>query len=35
METIDTLKEAISRLFVREQIDNEKALFSGFPSTEG
>ena len=35
MEAIDTLKDSISRLFGRRQIDNEEALFSGFPSVEG
>ena len=35
METIDTVKDAISRLFGRRQVDNEEALFSGISSAEG
>ena len=35
MEAINTVKDALSRLFGRGQIDNEEALFSGFSSVEG
>ena len=35
MEAVDSLKDAISRLFGRQQIDNEEALFSEFSSVEG
>ena len=35
METVDSLRDAISRLFGRRRADNEEVLFSGFPSTEG
>ena len=35
METVDSLRDAISRLFGRQQIDNEETLFSGFSSVEG
>ena len=35
MESIDTVKDAISRLFGRRQIDGDEALFSGFSSIAG
>ena len=35
MEAVDNVKDALSRLFGRRQIDDEEALFSGFSSTEG
>ena len=35
MESIDSVKDAISRLFGRRQIDEDEALFSGFSSIAG
>ena len=35
MEAIDTVRDALSRLFGRRQIDDEEALFSGFSSIAG